>query len=142
MYASLAAVIGIGLTLVGVATQNNILLFGDPIAGLIVTILVFKLAYGMLVEAGASLMEKSVGQELLDDFHNLILTVPDVKRIDRLRARENGHYILVDLRVSVPANFTIQEGHDIIRKIKKTIMEHHDDVAEVLIHLNPWYEND
>lgn len=142
VYASLAAVIGIGLTLVGVATQNNILLFGDPIAGLIVTILVFKLAYGMLVEAGASLMEKSVGQELLDDFHNLILTVPDVKRIDRLRARENGHYILVDLRVSVPANFTIQEGHDIIRKIKKTIMEHHDDVAEVLIHLNPWYEND
>ncbi|MCP1144526.1 cation diffusion facilitator family transporter [Lysinibacillus endophyticus] len=142
VYASLAAVIGIGLTLVGEATQNNILLFGDPIAGLIVTILVFKLAYGMLVEAGASLMEKSVGQELLDDFHNLILTVPDVKRIDRLRARENGHYILVDLRVSVPANFTIQEGHDIIRKIKKTIMEHHDDVAEVLIHLNPWYEND
>lgn len=37
---------------------------------------------------------------------------------------------------------TIQEGLDIIRKIKKTIMENHDDVEEVLIHLNPWYEID
>ena len=142
VYASLAAVVGIGLALVGEAYQIDILLYGDPIAGLIVTFLVFRLAYEMLVEAGASLMEKSVGQELLDDFQAIILTVPEVKRIDRLRAREHGHYILVDLRVSVPANLTIQEGHDIIRKIKKTLMEHHDDVAEVLIHLNPWYEND
>lgn len=142
VYASLAAVVGIGLALVGEAYQIDILLYGDPIAGLIVTFLVFKLAYEMLVEAGASLMEKSVGHELLDDFQAIILTVPEVKRIDRLRAREHGHYILVDLRVSVPASLTIQEGHDIIRKIKKTLMEHHDDVAEVLIHLNPWYEND
>jgi len=142
VYASLAAVVGIGLALIGEAYQINILLYGDPIAGLIVTILVFRLAYGMLVEAGASLMEKSVDHKLLDAFQTLILTVTEVKRIDRLRARESGHYILVDLRVSVPGNLSIQEGHDIIRKIKKTIMEHHEDVAEVLIHLNPWYEND
>ncbi|HWL24956.1 MAG TPA: cation diffusion facilitator family transporter [Ureibacillus sp.] len=142
VYASLAAVVGIGLAIIGEAYQINILLYGDPIAGLIVTILVFRLAYGMLVEAGASLMEKSVDHKLLDAFQKLILTVTEVKRIDRLRARESGHYILVDLRVSVPGNLSIQEGHDIIRKIKKTIMEHHEDVAEVLIHLNPWYEND
>ena len=36
----------------------------------------------------------------------------------------------------------MQEGHDIIRKIKNTIMETHHDVDEVLIHLNPWYEDD
>lgn len=72
----------------------------------------------------------------------LILTIPEVKRIDRLRAREHGHYVLVDLRVGVQGELTIQEGHDIIRKIKKTIMENQPDVDEVLIHLNPWYEID
>lgn len=142
VYASLAAVLGIGMALVGEHYHIKILSYGDPIAGIIVTILVFKLAYGMGAEALDTLMEKSVGQERLDSFESLILTVPEVKRIDRLRAREHGHYVLVDLRIGVPGEKTIQEGHDIIRKIKKTIMENHHDVDEVLIHLNPWYENE
>ena len=142
VYCSLAAVLGIGLTFVGEIYNVHILTYGDPIAGIIVTILVFKLAYGMIFEAGATLMEKSVSQDILDDYKNLISTIPEVKRIDRLRAREHGHYVLVDLRVGVPGELTIQEGHDIIRKIKNTIMESHHDVEEVLVHLNPWYEND
>lgn len=44
-------------------------------------------------------MEKSVSQERLNDFTALINSIPEVKRIDRLRAREHGHYVLVDLRV-------------------------------------------
>lgn len=142
VYASLAAVIGIGLALVG--DHFDILLFsyGDPIAGLIVTVLVFKLAYEMGKEAMDTLMEKSVEPERLEQFTGLILSVPEVKRIDRLRAREHGHYILVDLRASVDGHLTIQEGHDIMRTIKQTIMAECKDVDEVLVHLNPWYIED
>lgn len=140
VYASLAAVIGIGLALAGDFYDIHFFSYGDPIAGIIVTILVFKLAYEMGREALDTLMEKSVSVERLDSFTALILTIPEVKRIDRLRAREHGHYVLVDLRVGVPGELTVQEGHDIIRKIKNTIMETHHDVDEVLIHLNPWYE--
>ena len=142
VYASVAAVVGIGLSIFGDAYNIDILLYGDPIAGIIVTILVFKLGYDMLLESGATLMEKSVSQEILDNLQILLLTIPEVKRLDRLRAREHGHYILVDIRIGVPGELTIQEGHDIIRKIKKTIMNHNPDVTEVLIHLNPWYENE
>ena len=87
-------------------------------------------------------MEKSVNIERLNEFTFLIKSIPEVKRIDRLRAREHGHYVLFDLRVSIPGELTIQEGHDIICKIKKTIMEIHLDVDEVLIHINPWYDNE
>ena len=142
VYASLAAVIGIGFALAGDFYDIHILSYGDPIAGVIVTILVFKLAYGMGMEALGTLMEKSVSVERLESFTALILTIPEVKRIDRLRAREHGHYVLVDLRVGIPGELTVQEGHDIIRKIKNTIMETHHDVDEVLIHLNPWYEEE
>ncbi|HLR09882.1 MAG TPA: cation diffusion facilitator family transporter [Sporosarcina sp.] len=139
VYASLAAVIGIGLAMVGSHYQILLLSYGDPIAGLIVTVLVFRLAYEMGKEALDTLMEKSVEPEMLTEFRALILTVPEVKRIDRLRARELGHYKLIDLRIGVDGRLTIQEGHDIIRKIKQTIMDAHPDVDEVLIHLNPWY---
>lgn len=139
VYASLAAVIGIGLALIGDYYDILIFSYGDPIAGIIVTILVFKLAFEMGKEAMDTLMEKSVETERLEQFTALILSVPEVKRIDRLRAREHGHYVLVDLRASVDGNLTIQQGHDIIRTIKQTIMAECKDVDEVLIHLNPWY---
>jgi len=142
VYASLAAVLGIGLALVGDFYHIQILSYGDPIAGLIVTVLVFKLAYQIGLEAMDTLMEKSVSQERLADFTSLILTVPEVRRIDRLRAREHGHYVLVDIRVGISGNYTIQEGHDILRQIKTVIQENHKDVDEVFIHLNPWYDDE
>jgi cation diffusion facilitator family transporter len=140
VYASFAAVLGIGLALIGDLYEIQFLSYGDPFAGIIVSILVLKLAYHIGIEALDVLMEKNVDQERLNDFAALIKSVPEVKRIDRLRAREHGHYILVDIRASVPGELTIQEGHDISREIKKIIMEKHKDVDEVLIHLNPWYE--
>ncbi|KXH87042.1 cation diffusion facilitator family transporter [Sporosarcina sp. HYO08] len=142
VYASGAAVIGIGLALLGDLFDIRILLFGDPIAGIIVSYLVLKLAYDMGKESLDILMERTVSQQRLDEFAALINSFEEVKRIDRLRAREHGHYILVDLRIGVHGGMTIQEGHDISKKIRNLIMAKHQDVDEVLIHLNPWYEHD
>jgi cation diffusion facilitator family transporter len=141
VYASLAAVVGIGLAFVGGAYDIAWLAFGDAAAGIIVSLLVLRLAVEMGKESFDILMEKTVDQEKLHQYTLLIESVPQVKRIDRIRAREHGHYILVDARVSIPGELTVQEGHDITRVIKKSIMDHHADVDEVLIHLNPWYED-
>lgn len=142
VYASIAAVMGIGLALIGEAYDIPFLSYGDPMAGVIVSVLVLKLAVDMGKEAADILMEKAVSEDMLTQYRAIVESVPEVKRIDRLRAREHGHYILVDVRVSVPAELTIQQGHDISRLIKNTIMEQHLDVDEVLIHLNPWYDED
>lgn len=142
VYASIAAVIGIALALVGDYSGIRILAYGDPAAGIIVSILVLKLAWHMAQEAMDILMEKTVSADKLNEYTALVQSVPEVKRIDRIRAREHGHYILVDMRVSVPGEFSIQQGHDISRTIKTAIMERHQEVGEVLIHLNPWYRTD
>lgn len=142
VYASLAATVGIGLGLIGEFLQIPILSYGDPIAGIIVSILVLKLAYEMAREAIDILMEKNVSPEKMALYTAEILSVDNVKRIDRIRAREHGQYTLIDVRVGVPAELTIQQGHDICRQIKANIMEKHEDVLEVLVHLNPWYPKD
>ena len=139
VYASLAAVVGIGLALIGDAFAIPFLAFGDPFAGVIVSILVLRLAYEIGKEAMDILMEKNVSEDRLREFAALIRTIPEVRRIDRLRAREHGHYVLVDLRIGIPGTLTIQEGHDISSEIRNLIINEHPDVDEVLIHLNPWY---
>ncbi|NEW08075.1 cation transporter [Paenibacillus sp. SYP-B3998] len=141
VYASIAASVGIGLALLGDHFELRILAYGDPVAGIIVSFLVLKLAYGMGRESFDVLMERSVSMAHIEQYAALIRSVPEVKRIDRLRAREHGHYILVDARLAVSGALTIQEGHDISRLIKKKIKDAHNDVDEVLVHLNPWYED-
>lgn len=140
VYASIAAVIGIGLGMVGAAYNIAWLGYGDPVAGIIVSLLVLKLAWDMGKEAIDILMERTVDPVKLRQFESIVRSYPEVKRIDRLRAREHGHYILVDLRIGVPGTMTVQEGHNISREIKHSIMEAHEEVDEVLVHLNPWYE--
>lgn len=142
VYASLAAVLGIGLALIGDMYNISWLAYADPFAGIIVSLLVLRLAYSIGKESIDILMEKSVSLERLGELSALILSIPQVKRIDRLRAREHGHYILVDLRIGVSGELTIQDGHNISSSIRNLIKEKNADVDEVLIHLNPWYEDD
>lgn len=142
VYASIAAVVGIGAGLIGDKFDIGLLSYGDPIAGIVVAYFILKLAYDMGREAIDILMDKMVSPEKLTMYESLVFSVPEVKRIDRIRAREHGHYFIIDVRVGVPAELNIQEGHDVSKKIKATIMDQHKDVEEVLIHLNPWYEEE
>jgi len=142
VYASLAAVLGIGLALLGDRFDWQWAAYGDPIAGIIVSLLVLKLAYEIGRDSVDILMEHTVSQEKLTHYEKLLRTVSQVKRIDRVRAREHGHYIIVDIRVGIPHDYTIQQGHDISRQLKKLIMDYDPDVIEVMIHLNPWEPNE
>ncbi|MGE7636008.1 cation diffusion facilitator family transporter [Bacillus paramycoides] len=140
VYASIAAVIGIGIALLNNIYPIPFAAYGDPLAGIIVSFFVLKLAFGMGKEAIYILMEGGLPTEKCSEYKKMILAHPYVKRIDRIRARNHGHYILIDVRISVPAYLSIQQGHDICREIKTTIMKQDSEVYEVLIHLNPWYE--
>jgi len=139
VWASLAAVIGIGFAKVGDVFDLSYAVYGDPIAGIIVSLLILKVAYEMGIQSINVLMESSVSEEKQKFYQDLILSFPEVKRIDLLRAREHGNYILIDIRIGVRGDMTIQEGHDITRKIRDAIKKEDPKVEEVLIHLNPWY---
>lgn len=139
VYASIAAVIGIGIALINNIYPIPYAAYGDPLAGIIVSFFVLKLAISMGKDATYILMEGGLPTEKSSEYERIIHEHPMVKRIDRMRAREHGHYILIDVRISIPAYLTIQQGHNICREIKTTIMKHDSEVDEVLIHLNPWY---
>ncbi len=138
--ASIAAAIGVLLSILGEKLAINALLYGDKIATIIVAYLIFKIAKEMVSEAFDILLERNIDLEILAEYRSIISSFSEVKRIDRLRAREHGHYILVDLRISIDYDKTIKEGHDLSRKIKKKLMAKHDNIDEVLIHLNPYFK--
>jgi cation diffusion facilitator family transporter len=138
VYASFAVVVGVGSALLSRYLSLPFLRRGDSIASVIVSLLILYLAYRMAREAVDVLMEKSVSEEMLKQYQAVIMQVPLVKRIDNLRARDHGHYILIDVRVSVPGDLTVKKGHDVTKIIQKRLLDGFEDVQEVLVHVNPW----
>lgn len=137
--ASIAAAIGVLLSFIGERFDIPFLLYGDKAASIFVAYLIFKIAKEMLMEAFDILLERNIDAETLQEYIDVVNTFQEVKRIDRIRAREHGHYILVDLRISIDHFKTIKEGHDLAKLIKGKLMDKYDNIDEVLIHLNPYF---
>lgn len=137
--ASIAAAIGVLLSIMGEHFNIFILHYGDKAASIFVAYLIFKISKEMLMEAFDILIERNIDAATLQEYKNVVNEFPEVKRIDRMRAREHGHYVLVDLRISIDHFKTIKEGHDLAKLIKGRMMERYDNIEEVLIHLNPYF---
>jgi cation diffusion facilitator family transporter len=137
--ASIAAAIGVMLSILGDKLNLPFLLYGDKVASIIVAYLIFKMAKEMLKEAFDILLERNIGMDTIKEYVSIISAFSEVRRIDRIRAREHGHYVIVDVRFSIDHDKTIKEGHDLSREIKKALMNKHDNIEEVLIHLNPYF---
>lgn len=137
--ASIAAAVGVLLSIMGERFDIFILHYGDKAASIFVAYLIFKISKEMLTEAFDILLERNIDAETLQEYINVVNEFQEVKRIDRIRAREHGHYVLVDLRISIDHYKTIKEGHDLAKSIKGRMMEKYDNIEEVLIHLNPYF---
>ncbi|HYK71800.1 MAG TPA: cation diffusion facilitator family transporter [Pseudoneobacillus sp.] len=137
--ASIAAAIGVFLSIMGDKFDIRFLMYGDKVASIFVAYLIFKISKEMLGEAFDILLERNIDTDTLQEYISVISEFKEVKRIDRIRAREHGHYILMDLRISIDYSKTIKEGHDLSKEIKLTLMGKFDNIHEVLIHLNPYF---
>jgi len=140
--ASIAAAIGVLLSIIGEKFDIHFLLYGDKAASIFVAYLIFKIAKEMLTEAFDILLERNINTETMQEYIAVVNEFKEVKRIDRIRAREHGHYVLVDLRISIDHFKTIKQGHDLAKSIKGKLMDQNDNIHEVLIHLNPYYHDD
>jgi len=137
--ASLAAAIGVLISYLGARFDIVFLLYGDKVASIFVAYLIFKIAKEMMTEAFHILIERNVSQDLMDQFKEVVYQFPDVKRIDRIRAREHGHYLIMDIRLSIDQDKTIKQGHDLSHEIKDALKDKFEQIEEVMIHLNPYF---
>src|SRR3954454_4732553 len=95
--ASIAAAFGVLLSILGERFDILLLQYGDKAASIFVAYLIFKISKEMLTEAFDILLERNIDAVILQAYINVVNEFPEVKRIDRIRAREHGHYVLVDL---------------------------------------------
>lgn len=138
VFSSIAAGIGVIMALIGKWLDLPQLYMLDPAAGLFVSVLVLRMGYKLIKESVHSTMDHVLHDE---DAAELIATVQRIKgviTVDGLRAREHGHYVIVDVKISVNPKITVAEGHEIAKISKQVLMKRFIHVSDVLVHVNPY----
>lgn len=141
VYSSFAALIGIGGAILGEWMNVSWMLYLDPAAGIFVSALVLKMSYNIMMESIHSTLDHVLHDEDTKDFRQTIERVPGVMRLDTLRAREHGHYLIIDVKIGVNPYITVEEGHSIGKRVKVDLMENFSQVRDVFVHINPYEQN-
>lgn len=135
---SLAALIGVGTSLLGHYFHLSFLLYGDAIAGIIVSIIVIRVGYQLARDSFNVVLEQVLSPEDAKPYQATVLEVEGVERIDELYARNHGSYVIIDIKISVDPEITVKRGHDIAREAKDTLITRHIEVEDVFVHVNPF----
>lgn len=138
VYSSLAALIGIGGAVLGGRIGIPALLYLDPLAGIVVSILVLKMAYNILKESIHNTLDHVIHKEEAKELVDAVEKVEGVISVDQLFAREHGHYVIVDVKIGVNPDISVEKGHAIGKQVKKTLMDDFDHVQDVMVHINPY----
>ncbi|BCB04957.1 cation diffusion facilitator family transporter [Bacillus sp. KH172YL63] len=137
VFSSIAALFGISASILGGKLDVGWLVYADPVAGILVSLLVLKMAWHLGSESIHTTLDHVMHEEDVFPFREIVASVPDVKEINELHAREHGHYVIIDLKISVDPYMTVEEGHRVGKQVKEKLMEE-SNVNDVFIHINPY----
>jgi cation diffusion facilitator family transporter len=131
---SLAAFVG----LIGVALGFPI---ADPIAGLVITVVILTVVYST---------SRSVLQRLLDAVDGRVVPsimkiareVPGVEGVNDVRARWIGHTLHVIMNIEVDGQLTLLKAHDIAEEVRHRLFHQVKGLSEAIIHTDPHAHGD
>ncbi|CAJ0788056.1 MULTISPECIES: cation diffusion facilitator family transporter [Ralstonia] len=108
----------------------------DPVAALVVGLMVTRMGWQFGREALHDLMDRAVDEETVEAIHQVMLATPGVLGVHDVKTRRMGDMILVDAHLEVDARASVREGHNIALEARRRVMERHD-VLNLMTHVDP-----
>lgn len=108
----------------------------DPVAALIVGLMVMRMGLNFSWDALNDLMDRAASQDQIDRIREALLQTPGVRGVHDLRTRKMGDLILVDAHIEVDGRLSVREGHDIALQARQLVMAKLP-VLNVQTHIDP-----
>ena len=128
------------VVLVGIAGAQMGMPILDPIAAVIVALMIAKIGYDLSYHSVLELVDTALEPETVEAIKAKILENEDVLEMHMLRTRRMGHTSLVDVHILVQPKLSVPEGHHISEAVEKSLINSFDDINDVTVHIDP--END
>lgn len=124
------------VVLVGLAGSAFGFSFLDPVAAVVVALMIGYLGWRTGWGAARELMDVSLEADRVKNIRQTIQGVEGVNDLHMLRTRHAGAHALVDVHVMVDPHITVSEGHRIAERIRDRVIHGVDEVADVLVHID------
>lgn len=108
----------------------------DPVAGLLVSLWIFRAVWGIAWENLGYLTGRGAPVELADKIAAIAAGVPGVDQVHRVIAEYIGPQLRVDMHINVDGNMTLELAHSIGERVNEQI-ESLPEVDLVFIHIEP-----
>ncbi|MCX6174776.1 MAG: cation diffusion facilitator family transporter [Ignavibacteriales bacterium] len=109
--------------------------YADPIAALIVAIIVLTVCYRLGKKSFDALIDRAP-KGLHERVEDIVKNLPEVKQFHDIKVRESGPYKFVDLNIHVDKNMTIDQAHEISHMVEEAISSKIKNV-KVMVHAEP-----
>lgn len=128
------AYVSIG-TAVGIFSSQFGMPWIDPLAAVVVGVLIIKTGWEIFIEATHNLTD-GFDKETLEGISRDIEAMAQVEGVADIKGRIHGNVTLLDVVILVKPDMTVVEGHDIADAVERMLHDVHE-ITEVLVHVEP-----
>lgn len=109
----------------------------DPIAAVIVSFFIMKVAWQLIVPCVGELTEKSLSDETESRIEEALLSFSGVSQPHNMRTRRIGNRSAVSVHVRMEGKISLEESHEVTKEMEKKIREIIGAGSFVSIHVEP-----
>lgn len=132
-FSSIATAVGVGGAIL-LGSSWRVL---DPIAAVVVCVLIIKVAIELLIPSVNELLDKSLPKETEQRILEVVGTFPQVSDPHNLRTRKVGPVSSIEMHLRMNGNLTVAESHKITRDIEAAIRNAIGPETIINIHVEP-----
>lgn len=123
---------------VAIGIVGNLMGYGlfDPLAALIVGLMVAKMGYSFTWDSLHDLMDRAADTETEQKIKDTLLNTTGVSGIHDMKTRKMGDLIVVDVHLEIDGSLSVKEGHDIAVAARKAVLDS-QPVLNVMTHVDP-----
>lgn len=109
----------------------------DPIAAVIVSFFIIKVAIQLIIPCLEELLEKSLPDEVEKEIVDIVTSFDGVSEPHHLRTRRIGNYYAIELHIRMDGGITLDEAHRKATAIEQKLREKYGKGTHVGIHVEP-----
>lgn len=124
-------------TLIGIAGARMGYPILDPIASLVICIMITKVAIDIYSQAINQLVDHCADANTIQNIKNKIEETNGVINLDELKTRIHGNRLYVDVEICVDKNLSVCQAHDIAESVHNTTESLDNRIKHCTVHVNP-----
>lgn len=109
----------------------------DPIAAIVVSLLIMKSGYDIIKPGINELLEASLPEDKEEEIEKIVTGIPGIIYIHNLRTRRIGSGIAIDLHAKMEGTLTLAEAHEISTRAEEALRKKYGDNTIIYIHIEP-----